>query len=131
MTAPLTSAGATAAELEAARLLLARMGILPAELVHAAASRPPAPTFAEYIPIVSAAVSAGTRRVYGSYWNRIVDQWGQRRLDSSTQTTDTSSPEATRKTSPWAGPTATCQTRNNTSPPTRSTSPVTTSTCST
>jgi integrase/recombinase XerC len=75
-----------AAELDAARLLLARMGIAPADLLQAAPSRPPAPTFAEYIPIVSAAVGAGTRRVYSSYWNRIVDQWGQRRLDEPTPT---------------------------------------------
>jgi hypothetical protein len=39
------------------------------------------PTFAEYVPVVSAAVTAGTRRAYGSYWNRIVEQWGERRLD--------------------------------------------------
>jgi integrase/recombinase XerC len=26
--------------------------------------------------VVSAAVSAGTRRAYGSYWNRIVEHWG-------------------------------------------------------
>jgi integrase/recombinase XerC len=83
MTAQPTSAP-SAAELEAARLLLARMGIAPADLLQAAPSRPPAPTFAEYIPIVSAAVSAGTRRVYGSYWNRILDQWGLRRLDEPT-----------------------------------------------
>src|SRR5262244_3375129 len=69
------------AELEAARLLLARMGVAPGDLLGAAPSRPPAPTFAEYIPVVSAAASAGTRRVYGSYWNRICDQWGPRRLD--------------------------------------------------
>jgi integrase len=78
--------GATAAELDAARLPLARIGISPADLLQAAApSRAPAPTFAEYIPIVSAAVSAGSRRVYGSYWNRILDQWGQRRLDEPTR----------------------------------------------
>jgi integrase/recombinase XerC len=69
------------AELDAARLLLARMGISPADLLAVAPSRPPAPTFAEYIPVVSAAVGAGTRRVYGSYWKRILDQWGPRRLD--------------------------------------------------
>jgi hypothetical protein len=27
---------------------------------------------------------AGTRRVYGSYWNRIVEAWGDRRLDEPT-----------------------------------------------
>ena len=30
------------------------------------------------------AVSAGTRRAYGSYWNRVVEQWGDRRLDEPT-----------------------------------------------
>lgn len=83
MTAQLNPS-ATAAELDAARLLLARMGISPAELLQSAPSRPLAPTFAEYIPIVSAAVSAGTLRAYGSYWNRVLDQWGQRRLDEPT-----------------------------------------------
>jgi integrase/recombinase XerC len=83
MTAQLMSAPGQA-ELDAARLLLARVGISPADLLRAAPSRPPAPTFAEYIPVVSAAVSAGTRRVYGSYWNRILAQWGQRRLDERT-----------------------------------------------
>jgi site-specific recombinase XerD len=29
-------------------------------------------------------VSDGTRRAYGSYWNRIIDQWGDRRLDEPT-----------------------------------------------
>lgn len=67
--------------MDAARLLLARMGISPADLVEAASARPPAPTFAEYVPVVSAAVTAGTRRAYGSYWNRVVEHWGQRRLD--------------------------------------------------
>jgi integrase/recombinase XerC len=33
---------------------------------------------------VSAAVSAGTRRAYGSYWNRILEHWGGRRLDEPT-----------------------------------------------
>lgn len=46
--------------------------------------RAPLPTFAEYIPVVAAAVSESTRRVYSSYWNRIHDKWGQRRLDEPT-----------------------------------------------
>jgi hypothetical protein len=37
-----------------------------------------------YVPIVSAAVGPGARRVYGSYWNRIVARWGERRLDELT-----------------------------------------------
>jgi hypothetical protein len=42
------------------------------------------PTFAEYVPVVSAGVTAGTRKAYGSYWNRVVEQWGDRRLDEPT-----------------------------------------------
>jgi integrase len=72
------------AELDAAHLLLARMGISPADLLQCVPPRPLAPTFAEYVPVVSAAVSAGTRRAYGTYWNRVVDQWGDRRLDEPT-----------------------------------------------
>jgi len=71
----------TTAELDAALLLLDRLGVSPSDLVNGQASRPPAPTFAEYVPVVSAAVSDGTRRVYGSYWNRILDVWATRRLD--------------------------------------------------
>ncbi|MFG1928756.1 tyrosine-type recombinase/integrase [Cryptosporangium sp. NPDC048952] len=75
---------ASAAELEAARMLLDRMGIKPADLLAAVAARPPAPTFAEYVPVVSAAVRAGTRRVYGSYWKKLVFHWGDRRIDEPT-----------------------------------------------
>lgn len=72
------------ADLDAARLLLARLGVSPADLLAVAADRAPAPTFAEYVPIVRAAVGAGTRRVYGSYWNKITEHWGDRRLDEPT-----------------------------------------------
>src|SRR3954452_10808804 len=74
----------SAADLDAARLLLARLGISPADLAAATTQRAPAPSFAEYIPVVRAAATAGTRRVYGSYWNRIVEHWGARRLDEPT-----------------------------------------------
>ncbi|MCI2422691.1 site-specific integrase [Saccharopolyspora sp. K220] len=74
----------SSADLDAARLLLARMGVSAEELLTTPADGPPVPTFAEYIPIVSAAVTDGTRRVYGSYWNRIHDHWGHRRLDEPT-----------------------------------------------
>lgn len=72
------------ADLDAALLLLSRLGISPGDLVHAGPARASAPTFAEYIPVVSGAVSAGTRRVYGPYWKRVLQQWGQRRLDEPT-----------------------------------------------
>ncbi|MGN9913534.1 site-specific integrase [Phytohabitans sp. LJ34] len=65
----------------AARLLLERMGISPADLLEVRPPRPVAPTFAEYVPVVAAAVSPGTLRAYGSYWNRVVQAWGDRRID--------------------------------------------------
>ena len=69
---------------EAALVLLERMGLSPADLAAVPQARKPVPTFAEYVPVVSAAVSDGTRRAYGSYWNRVVEQWGGRRLDEPT-----------------------------------------------
>jgi len=72
------------AVVEAALVLLERMGLTPADLATVPQHRKPVPTFAEYVPVVSAAVSAGTRRAYGSYWNRVVEHWGDRRLDEPT-----------------------------------------------
>jgi integrase/recombinase XerC len=75
---------ATAADLDAARLLLTRLGVSPVDLLTTPQEREPAPTFAEYIPTVSAAVTDATRRVYGTYWNHILEQWANRRLDEPT-----------------------------------------------
>jgi len=72
------------AVVEAALVLLERMGLSPADLTAVPQSRSKVPTFAEYVPIVSAAVSAGTRRAYGSYWNRVIEHCGDRRLDKPT-----------------------------------------------
>ena len=71
-------------EIEAARLLLEKMGINPADLMRASSDSPSIPTFADYIPRVSGAVSSGTRRVYGSYWNRVVQAWGPRPITDAT-----------------------------------------------
>ena len=71
-------------EIKAARMLLEKMGINPADLLRAPADSPEAPTFAEYIPRVSGAVSSGTRRVYGSYWNRVIQAWGPRPITGVT-----------------------------------------------
>ena len=65
-------------------VLLERMGLSPADLTAVAQARKPTPTFAEYVPVVSAAMSIGTRRAYGSYWNRVIEYWGDRRLDEPT-----------------------------------------------
>ena len=50
--------------MDAALVPLERLGLSMADLVAAPASRPAVPTFAEYVPVVSAAVSAGNRRAY-------------------------------------------------------------------
>jgi integrase/recombinase XerC len=71
-------------EVQAARMLLEKMGISPADLLPVPATPQGAPAFADYIPRVSEAVSAGTRRVYGTYWNRVIQAWGQRPITSVT-----------------------------------------------
>jgi len=45
---------ANSAELEAARVLLAKLGVSPADLLTSARNRVEVPTFAEYIPVVRA-----------------------------------------------------------------------------
>jgi integrase/recombinase XerC len=72
------------AAVDAALLILERMGLSPDDLTAAPRNRAPVPTFAEYVPVVSAAVTDGTRKAYGSYWNRVVEQWGTRRINEPT-----------------------------------------------
>ncbi|WP_222849926.1 tyrosine-type recombinase/integrase [Trebonia kvetii] len=60
------------------------MGISPADLLQDPAAQPEIPTFADYIPQVSRAVSDGTRRVYSTYWNHAVTAWGPRLITSVT-----------------------------------------------
>ncbi|MCS7483714.1 hypothetical protein ACFFQW_35185 [Umezawaea endophytica] len=42
------------------------------------------PTFAEVDPLVREWVPGPSRRIYGTYWDRIVTWWGERRLDEPT-----------------------------------------------
>jgi len=69
---------------DAALLVFKSMGLSLEDLIAAPGQRPAVPTFAEYVPVVSATVTDGTRRAYGTYWNRITGQWGGRRLDEPT-----------------------------------------------
>lgn len=69
--------------LEAARVLLAGLGIRPEDLVKAATPGQ-VPTFADYIPRVEKAVPAGSLRTYSPYWRRIREVWGDRTLDAPT-----------------------------------------------
>ena len=84
MSAREPAAPPSTADLDAARLLLARMGLSARDLLDTPPARRPVPTFAAYVPVVAAAVGDGTRRVYGSYWNRILEHWADRRLDEPT-----------------------------------------------
>ncbi len=72
------------ATIEAARLLLEKMGVDPADLLATPAERSDVPVFQDYIPKVSEAVSDGTRRVYAPYWNRVLQAWPRRRITEPT-----------------------------------------------
>jgi integrase/recombinase XerC len=84
MTNPNSPAGSQQAAVDAALVVLKSMGLTLDDLTAAPRDRADVPTFAEYVPVVSAAMGDGTRRAYGSYWNRVVEQWGTRRLDEPT-----------------------------------------------
>jgi integrase len=79
---------ATAAELDAARLLLAKMGITPSDLVAESDSSdetaPEVPTLEVWVPKVAGLLSPTTARSYGSYWNKALAEWTGRRLDEIT-----------------------------------------------
>ena len=92
----------TTAVLDAARLMLAQMGISPADLLALAPVKPSVPTFAEYVPVVSRAARGHTRRTYDNYWNRIIAHWGDRRLDEPTPSEIKELP-STSQTPPLAG----------------------------
>ena len=81
MTIPNSPAGSRQAAAEAALVVLKSMGLSLDDLTAAPRDRAAVPTFAEYVPVVSGAVSAGTRKAYGTYWKRVVEHWGGRRLD--------------------------------------------------
>lgn len=69
-------------EVDAALVLLEKLGVSPADLMAgASAARPAVPTFAEFVPQVAAATSTGTLKAYGTYWNRVVERWGDRHIN--------------------------------------------------
>jgi site-specific recombinase XerD len=82
--APVSPAASQRAAVDAALLVLKSMGLSLDDLPAAPGPRAPVPTFADYVPVVSAGVTDGTRRAYGSYWNRVVEHWGARHLDEPT-----------------------------------------------
>src|SRR5881628_1037746 len=86
MSASTESAGAAPrADVEAALLLLSKLGVSVDDLAAATSASPATvPTFAQYVPQVAAATCPGTRKAYGTYWNRLVERWGSRGLDEPT-----------------------------------------------
>jgi hypothetical protein len=68
------------ARVAAARRLLARLRVSVADLQDNT-QLACMPTVAEYLPQVLAGTGPGARRTYGSYWARMADVWGARRLD--------------------------------------------------
>ncbi|WP_211193322.1 site-specific integrase [Actinoplanes sp. TBRC 11911] len=66
------------------RSLLDELGITPEQLIAGPATVAAIPTFAEYVPLLSEAVSPGSRKVYGPYWERICERWGERRITEPT-----------------------------------------------
>ena len=83
-TLPASSASSQQASIDAALLVLKSMGLSLDDLTSAPRNRPPVPTFAEYVPVVSATLTPATLRAYGSYWKRVIEQWGDRHLDEPT-----------------------------------------------
>ena len=88
----------TQADLDAAHLLLTRMGVTARDLLEHQATARSVPTFAEYVPVVSTAVGDGARRVYLYYWQRVLDHWGDRRLTEPTASEVGNSPRRSRLT---------------------------------
>ncbi|ONI92652.1 integrase [Saccharothrix sp. ALI-22-I] len=70
-------------DLEKARQVLALLGVSPEALVASQPARPAreVPTFTDWVPVVSGLVGEGTRKLYSTYWNKLVALWPQRRLD--------------------------------------------------
>ncbi|NUT53075.1 MAG: site-specific integrase [Saccharothrix sp.] len=60
------------------------MGVEPEDLREAVGERVPVPTYAEVLPAVAKAVPEKSRTAYGTYWGRIEDRWGDRRVDTTT-----------------------------------------------
>jgi len=83
-TTPAAPAASQQAAVEAALLVLKSMGLSLGDLTAAPSNRPPVPTFAEYVPVVTATVTPGTLRAYRPYWKKTVEQWGDRHLDEPT-----------------------------------------------
>ncbi|MCX4097937.1 tyrosine-type recombinase/integrase [Nocardia sp. alder85J] len=71
-------------DLDAARLILDKLGIRPEQLIDQPSTTVPIPTFRQYIPQLQNTLTPGTLRTYSPYLRRLTDTWGDRRLDEPT-----------------------------------------------
>lgn len=63
--------------------MLEKFDLRPEDLIEGAVARV-VPTFAQVDPLMRERVPGPSRRIYGTYWDRIVAAWGDRRLDEPT-----------------------------------------------
>jgi hypothetical protein len=94
-TLPAPSGSSQQASIDAALLVLKSMGLSLDDLTSAPRNRPPVPTFAEYVPVVSATLTPATLRAYGSYGSESSSSgetgtWTSRRLRRSSSSWSTS-----------------------------------------
>ncbi|WP_327098070.1 hypothetical protein OIE68_04135 [Nocardia vinacea] len=72
----------SSADIHTAALLLERLGVSLDDLRDSAGPGSTVPTFAEYVPVVYAAMPAtSTRDCYLGYWQRMIALWPDRRID--------------------------------------------------
>ncbi|WP_285689005.1 site-specific integrase [Actinoplanes sp. NBRC 103695] len=62
--------------------MLERIGVSPLDLLADVQGKSSAPTFDDYVPVVMASLTAGTRKSYGTYLHRAAERWGSRPIDS-------------------------------------------------
>ncbi|MET9262645.1 hypothetical protein [Amycolatopsis sp. NPDC004079] len=72
------------AEIDAAQLLISKMGLTPADLLDQPAPAAEVPTFSAYIPVVARSATPSAARAHGSYWAKVEAAWGVRRIDEPT-----------------------------------------------
>ncbi|MGM1060897.1 tyrosine-type recombinase/integrase [Saccharothrix sp. Mg75] len=68
-------------DIEMAAALLGKLGVSPEQLIGRGSRRSPLPTFVEFVPRVAGAVPDGTRKLYSTYWNKMLGVWADRRID--------------------------------------------------
>lgn len=73
-------------EIEAARIILASLGVKPEELIGPSLQLRQVPRFGDYVRQLEASVPPGTMRAYGPYWRRICECWSDRTIDEPSAT---------------------------------------------